>query len=211
MMLRPARHDVAVTNGRGVWQVRKIFVSTYVTLDGVIQPLDWSAQSSDPASREERGTYARQLLFSADALLLGRETYDVFAEVWPTRTAADDGPGEEGVTDRINSMPKYVASTTLHEPLAWNAQLIKGDIVSEVAQLKKQPGQSIVMYGCGDLARLLLEHNLIDEFQFWVYPVVRGSGQRLFGGNAKADLDLVETKTFSAGFSILICRPKGTA
>jgi dihydrofolate reductase len=189
--------------------MRKLIVSTYVTLDGVIQPLDWSAQNSDPAASEERGRYARDLLFAADALLLGRETYEIFAEVWPTRTAADDGPGEEGSTDRINSMPKYVASTTLSEPLTWNATLLEGDIPAEVARLKEQPGQALVMYGCGELARTLLEHDLIDEFRFWVYPVVRGSGARLFGDGARADLQLVETRAFSAGFTVLTCQPAG--
>ncbi|HKG26783.1 MAG TPA: dihydrofolate reductase family protein, partial [Thermomicrobiales bacterium] len=127
--------------------MRRIVVSTYLTLDGVIQPLDWSAQSSDPASLEERGTYVRDMLFASDALLMGRETYEVFAEVWPTRTAADDGPGEAGFIDRINSLPKYVASTTLDEPLAWNATLIKGDVPQQVARLKQESGRDILMYG----------------------------------------------------------------
>lgn len=188
--------------------MRKIIVSTYVTLDGVIQPIDWSAQSQDPASAEERGKYARDLLFEADALLLGRETYEIFAEVWPTRTAADDGPGEAGATDRINCLPKYVASSTLSEPLAWNATLIKGDVPREVARLKEQPGQSIVMYGCGQLAKTLFEHNLIDEFRFWVYPVVRGRGTRLFENGVDADLELVDTRVFGGGFVVLTCRPK---
>jgi dihydrofolate reductase len=185
----------------------KLIVSTYVTLDGVIQPLDWSARSEDRASMEERGTYARDLLFAADALLMGRETYEVFAEVWPARTAADDGPGEAGFIDRINSLPKYVASTTLKEPLAWNASLIKGDVAREVTRLKQRFGQAILMFGCGALARTLLEHDLIDEFRFWVYPVVRGSGTRLFGDGARADLQLVETRAFGAGFAVLTCLP----
>lgn len=188
--------------------MRKIIVSTYVTLDGVIQPIDWSAQSQDPASAEERGNYARDLLFEADALLMGRETYHIFANVWPTRSTADDGPGEAGSSDRINSLPKYVASTTLTEPLSWNATLIKGDVPQEVARLKEQPGQSIVMYGCGQLAKTLFEHDLIDEFRFWVYPVVRGRGTRLFEDGVDSDLELVETKVFSGGFVILTCRPK---
>jgi dihydrofolate reductase len=187
--------------------MRKLIVSTYVTLDGVIQPLDWSAQSSSPAAREERGRYAREMLFAADALLLGRETYEIFAQVWPTRTAADDGPGEAGFTDRINRLPKYVASTTLREPLAWNATLLADDIPAAVAELKQQPGQALLMYGCGDLARTLCEHDLIDEFHFWVYPVVRGSGTRLFGGGLTADLHLVETRAFGAGFAVLTCQP----
>jgi dihydrofolate reductase len=190
--------------------VRRLIVSTYVTLDGVIQPLDWSGQDSSPDARLERGSYARDLLFSADALLLGRDTCEIFAEVWPTRTSADDGPGEEGVTDRINAMPKYVASTTLTEPPAWNASLLKGDVPSAVAALKQEPGEALVMYGCGPLAGTLLDHGLIDEFRFWVYPVVRGAGTRLFGDGTNVDLDLVDVRWFKAGFSVLTCRPKST-
>jgi dihydrofolate reductase len=191
--------------------VRKIIVSTYVTLDGVIQPLDWPMQSPDPASAEERGAYARDLLFESDALLMGRETYQIFAEVWPTRTAADDDPGAAGLIDRINSLPKYVASTTLSEPLSWNATLIKGNVAQEIARLKEQPGQNMVMYGCGQLAKTLVEHNLVDEFRFWVYPVVRGKGTRLFEDGLEADLELVETRVFGGGFVVLTCRPKQAA
>jgi len=189
--------------------VRKIIVSTYTTLDGVIQPIDWSLHSQDPAAAEERGKYARDLLFEADTLLMGRETYRIFAEVWPTRTAADDDPGAAGVTERINSLPKYVASSTLSEPLAWNATLIQGDVPQEVARLKEQAGQNIVMYGCGQLAQTLVEHNLIDEFRFWVFPVVRGrKGTRLFEDGVTADLELVETRVFRGGFVVMTCRPK---
>jgi dihydrofolate reductase len=130
--------------------MRKLIVSTYTTLDGVIQPLDWSGQSSSEPAVRERGAYARDLIFEADALLLGRETYEIFAEAWSSRTAADDGPGEEGFIDRINSLPKHVASTTLNEPLTWNASLITGDVPAEVARLKQQPGQAILMFGTGD-------------------------------------------------------------
>jgi len=188
--------------------MRKLIVSTYVTLDGVIQPLDWSGQLSSRSALEERGAYARDMLFAADALLMGRETYEIFAGAWSSRTAADDGPGEEGFIDRINSLPKYVASTTLTEPLTWNSTLLSADVTAEVAALKEQPGQAILMYGCGRLARTLLEHDLIDEFHFWVYPVVRGSGTRLFEGDISADLHLVETRVFSSGFTVMSCRPK---
>jgi len=193
---------------KGVLGVRKIIVSTYVTLDGVIQPIDWSAQSQDPASIEERGRYARDLLFSADALLMGRGTYEIFAEAWPTRTSADDDPGAAGVTDRINSLPKYVASTTLKEPLSWNATLLGEDVPKEIAKLKEQPGKNIVMYGCGQLAKTLIEHDLADEFRFWVYPVVRGRGTRLFEDAINTDLELVDTRAFGGGFVVLTCRPK---
>lgn len=185
-----------------------LIVSTYMTLDGVIQPLDWFGGSAGPDAQEERGVYARELLIEAEALLLGRETYETFADVWPTRTSADDGPGEAGSVDCINSMPKYVASTTLSEPLAWNATLLTGDIPAAVAKLKQELEGPLVMYGCGQLARTLTEHNLVDEFRFWVYPVVRGRGTRLFEDGLSADFDLVETRPFRAGFSVLTCRPK---
>ncbi len=191
--------------------MRKIIVSTYTTLDGVIQPIDWSLHSQDPASAEERGKYARDLLFEADTLLMGRETYQIFAEVWPTRTAVEDDPGAAGVTERINSLPKYVASSTLSEPLSWNATLIKGDVPQEIARLKEQPGQNIVMYGCGQLAKTLFKHNLIDEFRFWVYPVVRGKGTRLFEDGVEADLELVETRVIGDGIVVMTCRPKEVA
>jgi dihydrofolate reductase len=134
-------------------------------------------------------------------------TAEIFANTWPSSTAADDGPGEAGYVDRINSLPKFVASRTLKEPLAWNATLIKGDVAQAVARLKQQPGQDILVYGCGELARTLMQHDLIDEYRFWVYPVVAGEGTRLFEGCSKATLKLIDTKTFSAGFAILTCRP----
>jgi dihydrofolate reductase len=198
-----------VTVGDGPRQeehtMRRVVVEVYMSLDGVIQPLDWMPPSE--TGKEERGKYARDQLFASDALLLGRETYEGFAATWPSRTAADEGPGEAGFIDRINSLPKFVASRTLKEPLAWNATLIQGDVAQAVARLKQQPGQDILMYGCGELARRLMQHDLIDEYRFWVYPVVVGEGMRLFGGGGKATLKLVDTKTFSAGFTILTCRP----
>jgi len=188
--------------------MRRVIVEVFTSLDGVIQPLDWMGwmPPSDTGS-EERGTYARDQLFAADALLLGRQTYEGFAASWPFRTAADDEPGAAGYVDRINSLPKFVASRTLKEPLMWNATLITGDVAQAVAMLKQQPGQDILMYGCGDLAHTLMQHDLIDEFRFWVYPVVVGEGTRLFGGSSKTTLKLVETRAFSAGFTILTCRP----
>jgi dihydrofolate reductase len=186
--------------------MRKVVVEVFTSLDGVISPLDWMGWiPPSETGREERGKYARDQLFAADTLLLGRGTYEGFANSWAFRSAADDDPGAAGYVDRINSMPKLVASTTLKEPLAWNATLIKGDVAQAVASLKQQPGQVILMYGCGKLAHTLMEHDLIDEFRFWIYPVVAGEGMHLFGGGA-ATLKLVETKPFSAGFSILTCR-----
>ena len=111
--------------------MRKLVESTFVSLDGVIgSPEKWSGAYWD----DEHDQYARKLLFAADALLLGRETYEVFANSWPSRT------GDE-YSDRINSLPKYVASTTLQDA-RWNATVIKGDVGDEVARLKQQPGQN---------------------------------------------------------------------
>jgi dihydrofolate reductase len=185
--------------------MRKLINETYVSLDGVIAPLDFTAGFY---GGEDRERYVRDTLFSADALLLGRATYEVFAAVWPKKTAADDAPGSEGYIDRINSMPKYVASTTLHEPLAWkNSTLITGDIVQAVAALKRQPGQHLLMYGCGPLAYTLLQQGLMDEFHFWVYPVVAGSGTRLFGDGNAARLKLVDSKPFSSGVVVYTYQP----
>src|SRR5260370_35497027 len=114
--------------------MRKVVVSVYTTLDGVMEaPEKWSGQFWN----EEQGKYARDLLFASDALLMGREIYEGFAASWPFRTAVDDRPGEEGFVDRINSLPKFVASTKLKEPLEWNnAQLLKMHVADAVPKLK---------------------------------------------------------------------------
>ena len=185
--------------------MRKVVVAVEVTLNGVMSPVDWAFQFMN----EERGKYARDLLFASDALLMGRETYEVFANFWPARTSADDGPGEEGFNHRINSLPKYVASTTLKEPLGWNATLIRGDIAEEVAKLKQQPGQDILMYGAGRLAHTLMQHGLVDELRVWVYPVLWESGIRLL--NDASDLPalrLMDTKVFSSGLVVLTYQPE---
>jgi dihydrofolate reductase len=130
----------------------------------------------------------------------GRKTYEGFAEAWPSRT------GDE-YSDRINSLPKYVASTTLRET-KWNATLISGDVADEVAKLKQQPGQNILKFGTGELDRALTQHNLIDEFHFWCFPVFAGSVQRLFDGFDTTHLKLVDTTTFSTGIVVHVYSPK---
>lgn len=185
--------------------MRKIIVSVYATLDGVMGPLDWTGHYHSP----EHGAYARDLLFECDALIAGRETFEIFANTWENRTSADDGPGEEGFIDRINSMPKYVASRTLKEPLRWNGHLLKGDIAQAVAQLKQQPGQKIIMYGAGPVAYTLVQNGLVDEIQIWLYPVIAGDGLRLF--NSASDLpylQLLETTQFPSGVVIHTYQPE---
>ncbi len=144
-------------------------MSTYVTLDGVMEAPSWSA----PFWNEEAAKYAYDQLFASDALLLGRVTYQGFAAAWPSMT------DEEGFADRMNGLPKFVASTTLSDP-QWNASLLEGDVAAEVSKLKQQPGQDILIYGSSGLVHTLMPHDLIDEYRIWVYPVIVGSGRRLF-------------------------------
>jgi len=173
----------------------KLIESTFVTLDGIISsPQKWGP----PYWNDEHAKYAHDLLFAADALLLGRETYEGFAKAWPSRTGDD-------YSDRINSLPKYVASTTLKEA-TWNATIIEGDVADKVAELKQQSGQNILKFGTGELDRTLLDHNLVDEFHFWLFPVTVGSGTRLLDG-IETTLMLVETTTFSTGIVVLKYQP----
>lgn len=177
--------------------MRKLVESTFVSLDGVISsPGEWGPPYWD----DDHNQYAHSLLFASDALLLGRQTYEGFAEAWPARTGDD-------YSDRINSLPKYVASTTLQET-TWNATLIKGDVAGEVAMLKEQPGHDILKFGTGQLDRTLMEHNLVDEFHFWLFPVAVGSGQRLLEGIDATHLKLVDTTTFNSGIVVLKYTPK---
>jgi dihydrofolate reductase len=189
--------------------MRKVVVTEYVTLDGVFEDPGggegtkhggWSFQFWG----EEAMKYKFDELFASDALLLGRVTYEGFAKAWPTMK--DGG----AFADRMNSIPKYVASTTLKE-LEWNnSHLITENIAEEVGALKQQEGKNILVAGSGQLVHTLMQHNLIDEYQLMVYPVVLGSGRRLFGdGSDKTVLKLVNTKSFSSGIVILSYQPAG--
>ena len=176
--------------------MRKLVESTFVSLDGRISnPQEWSPPYWD----DEHAGYASKLLFAADALLLGRLTYESFVQAWPSRT------GE--FSDRINSLPKYVASNTLTEA-TWNATILEGDVAEEVAKLKQEPGETILKYGTGELDRALMEHNLVDEFHFWLFPVAAGAGQRLFDGFDLTTLSLIDTTRFNSGIIVLTYAPK---
>ncbi len=180
--------------------VRRVIVSTYVTLDGVVEaPEKWALQFFN----EEAARYAHDQLFASDALLLGRRTYEGFAAAWPSMT------DEEGFADRMNSLPKYVASTTLEAPLEWNnSTLIEGDVAEEVSRLKEQPGGDILMYGSADLMHTLTRHGLVDQYRIWVEPIVVGGGERLFKGDGETRvLRLVQTETFSTGVVVLTYEP----
>ncbi|HEU4750647.1 MAG TPA: dihydrofolate reductase family protein, partial [Acidimicrobiia bacterium] len=114
---------------------------------------------------------------------------------WPQRSG-------DPYTDKINSMPKYVASRTLKEA-TWNASIIKGDVATKVAKLKQESGGDLLKFGTGELDRTLLENRLVDEYHFWLFPVIAGQGQRLFDNFDLTHLQLVETTTFESGIVVL--------
>jgi dihydrofolate reductase len=184
--------------------MRKVVVSTYVTLDGVFENPAWSA----PYWSDEAQEFARKQLWASDALLLGRTTYEEFAASWPT-DAWIEREGE--FAERMNSYPKYVASTSLEEPLEWsNSSLLKGDMAEEVGKLKQDSGQDLLMYSSVELMHTLIQHGLIDEYRIWVHPVILGSGRRLFkDGVNKTELKLVETTTLPNGVVVLDYQPAG--
>jgi dihydrofolate reductase len=184
----------------------KIVLSENVSLDGVIE---------DPTGVEglrvggwfwetDRGEDGEQFTLDntlrAEALLLGRRSYELFAATWPSR-------GGE-LADKMNSVPKYVVSSTL-EHTAWNnSTLLTGDVVDEVSTLKQELDGEIVVLGSPQLARTLVEHDLVDEVRLMVYPVVLGAGARLFGQTSdKKPMRLVDMQTVGDGVAILIYEP----
>jgi dihydrofolate reductase len=186
----------------GVATVRKIVVSEFVSLDGVIENPAWTV----PFMGDEQNAYKFAELKAADSLLLGRATYEGFAAAWPGMAAET---GEYG--EMMNGYPKYVASKTL-DALEWNAKLLGDDIAAELTALKAQPGRDILVFGSGKFLETLLRHDLIDEYRLMIYPVVVGQGQRLFGtGLDTTTLKLTDTKTFSTGVVVLTYAPARSA
>jgi class 3 adenylate cyclase/dihydrofolate reductase len=188
--------------------VRRLIASEFVTLDGVME-----APGHDQ-HRDGRNTWALQYagedqqrfkvdeLLNADAILLGRVTYEIFASFWPT------APRDEGFADLINSIPKYVVSKTLKTASWNNTTVLTGEPTEEVAELKRQPGGDILLHGSAQLFNALAEADLIDEYRLMVFPVVLGSGTQLFGAFRNArHLRLVDTRTFKSGVTVLTYRP----
>jgi dihydrofolate reductase len=191
--------------------MRKVIVSEFMSLDGVIQApgdageYDRGAWSFLVDRGSEGDQFKDDELAAADALLLGRVTYEGFAANWPQ---LEEHTGEYGA--RMNGYPKHVASRTLQEPLEWNnSTLIEGDVAEEVSNLKQQDGKDILVFGSGELARTLMEHDLVDEYRLMVFPIVVGKGKRLFGDTEETKvLDLVDTKPVGPdGVLILTYRP----
>ena len=184
--------------------MRKIIVEAEVSLDGIMggDNMEFWKQifSSHSADVQQ---YLDDLLHMAGALLMGRQTYEGFAQIWPTR--------EGKMADTINAMPKHVASRTLKEPLEWNASLIQGDVANAIAKLKQTPGNPLLQYGVGELTSTMLQHGLIDELRLLVFPFAFGEGPRIFERMGLHTLKLLDTQTFDSGVVALRYRPGSSA
>ena len=169
--------------------MRNIVAGLFVSLDGVVEsPEKWQM----PYFNDEMGAEIGAQLAQADALLLGRRTYEEFADFWPQQ--GDAGPGAF-----MNNVPKLVVSRTL-DTVEWhNSSLIKGDVVDQLSELKQQPGKNILVDGSSVLTRTLATNDLVDEYSLHVYPIVLGSGKRLFPEGKRLDLTLVEASPLPTG------------
>jgi len=184
----------------------KLVVTEFVTLDGVMEAP--GGEPTHPHSgwvfdfmSPEQEQYKLEEALEAGSHLLGRVTYQSFAAAWPER--------EGEFADKINSMPKYVVSSTLEDPLEWNnSTLIKGDIVEEVGKLKEQDGGPILVAGSATLVHSLIENDLVDELRLMVFPVMIGGGKRPFpDSQQKKPFRLIHTKTFGSGVAVHTYEP----
>jgi dihydrofolate reductase len=185
----------------------RIVVTEFVSLDGVVEApggdekhFRHSGWSFEIERGEEGNQFKADETFASEALLLGRVTYEGFAAAWP--------PREGDFADKFNEMPKYVVSSTLEDPTWNNTTVLKGDVAEEVARLKQQHEGDIVVHGSARLAQALIEHDLVDELRLMVYPVVLGTGKRLFDETSdKKTLRLVDSKIVGDGVAILVYQP----
>jgi dihydrofolate reductase len=193
----------------------RLMLTMFLTLDGVVQAP--GGRDEDPSGGFEHGGWSvpywdddmsqamTGFFAEADAFLLGRRTYELFAAYWPKVTDPDDP-----IAGPLNSLPKYVASRTLEDASWEGSTLLKGDLATEVAELKRGPGRELQVHGSGGLAQTLMRHDLIDEYRLLTYPVVLGKGKRLFADGAKpAALNRVDHRTASTGVSIDVYTPAG--
>ncbi len=179
--------------------MRKLVVSEFMSLDGVVEAPMWTFKYWNDETAKFKGDESD----ASDALLLGRVTYEGFAEAWPN--SKDEG------APYFNGVRKYVVSTTL-DKVEWNnSVLIKGDVVEEITKLKQQEGKDIVVHGSVKLVQTLVKHNLVDSIRLLVYPLVLGKGERLFHEGTSATLKLVESHSISSGVVALVYQPDRTA
>jgi dihydrofolate reductase len=184
----------------------RIVATAYVSLDGVVQApgghedFEHAGWSFEVDRGEELERYKLDETLDSEALLLGRVTYEIFAASWPSM--------EGEVADKLNAMPKYVVSSTLEKGEWNNSTVLGGDVVGEVSRLRQKLDGEIVVHGSPKLAQTLLEHDLIDELRMMVFPVVLGTGKRLFGKTSdKKRLRLTDSRTVGDGIAILVYEP----
>jgi len=182
--------------------MRKIVNSTYISLDGVVeQPHLWPTLDRRPTD-ERKDTIQTELLQACDAVLMGRRTYEGFAPVWQSRSG-------DPLSDRMNTIPKYVVSTTLQDPDWANTTVISSDAAAEIRRLKEQPGQDIVQYGFGAVSTLLMENDLLDELHLWFHPLFVGGGPgdgALFPKGPATQFELIGSTILEDGMAILTYR-----
>ena len=184
----------------------RIVVTEFVSLDGVVEDPGGSEDFkyggwSFEFNRGEGGDkFKLDEALEAEALLLGRVTYEGFAAAWPSR--------EGEFADKFNGMPKYVVSSTLENPEWTNSTVLKGDVLEEVSNLKQQQDGDIVVHGSVKLVQALIEHNLVDQLRLMVFPVVLGAGKRIFGETSdKKTLRLADSQIVGDGIAILVYEP----
>jgi dihydrofolate reductase len=193
----------------------RLTITTFLSVDGVMQgpggPDEDRSGGFDrggwlvPHFDEATGQFMNGVFDKVDAFLLGRRTYEIFAASWPKVTDPEDP-----IASRLNTLPKYVVSTTLGSADWQNSTIINGDIVAEVARLKETPGRELQVHGSGMLARTLLENDLVDELRLLVFPVIVGAGRRLFpDAGVATGLRLVDTRTTGSGTAIHVYQPTG--
>jgi dihydrofolate reductase len=184
--------------------MRKLTASFFISLDGVVEaPQNWHF----PYFNDEMGAVVGEAIAASDAFLLGRRTYEEWAEFWPTEAAA-----ESPMAGPMNATPKHVVSTTLDKVEWQNSTLIEGDVVEALTRIKQEPGRDISITGSPTLVRSLLKDGVLDELRLLVHPIVVGHGKRLFSDtDAPIPLQLVNAKTFSTGVMALTYAPAPTA
>jgi dihydrofolate reductase len=182
--------------------MRKIIASEFLSLDGVMEApgpahdfkhAGWTM----PFRNETVAAFKREELFSGDAMLLGRKTYEGFAAAWP------NVKDEQGFADRMNGLPKHVVTSTLKDFTWNNSHAMPRDLAEGVRALKQQPGGNILMYGSGKLANALMQMGLVDELRFLVFPVVLGCGQRFFDEAPHVTLQTIESRNMDRGVTLL--------